>query len=93
MEGGVDRNTVGGHLGRVLVVDDDEVIRRVCGRVLGAEGWTVVVADNGRAAIGEVENAKSPFDCVLSDVNMPEIDGFGLVKALRDRDDDFRCCS
>jgi EAL domain-containing protein (putative c-di-GMP-specific phosphodiesterase class I)/CheY-like chemotaxis protein len=90
MEGGGDRNHANlGHLGRVLVVDDDDVIRRVCRRVLGAEGWTVVVADNGRAAIAELERAEVPFDCVLSDVNMPEIDGFGLVKALRERDDDL----
>ena len=77
------------HLGRVLVVDDDVAIRRVCQRVLNAEGWTVVLADNGRAAIAELEAAPTPFDCVLSDVNMPELDGFGLVRALRERDDDL----
>jgi EAL domain-containing protein (putative c-di-GMP-specific phosphodiesterase class I)/CheY-like chemotaxis protein len=77
------------HLGRVLVVDDDIAIRRVCQRVLNAEGWTVVLADNGRAAIAELEAAPLPFDCVLSDVNMPELDGFGLVRALRERDDDL----
>jgi EAL domain-containing protein (putative c-di-GMP-specific phosphodiesterase class I)/CheY-like chemotaxis protein len=77
------------HLGRVLVVDDDVAIRRVCARVLNAEGWTVVLADNGRAAIAELEAAPAPFDCVLSDVNMPELDGFGLVRALRERDDDL----
>ncbi len=84
--------SVGGgqaHLGRVLVVDDDGAIRRVCSRVLGAEGWTVVLADNGRAAITELEGAKAPFDCVLSDVNMPELDGFGLVRELRALDGDL----
>jgi EAL domain-containing protein (putative c-di-GMP-specific phosphodiesterase class I)/CheY-like chemotaxis protein len=77
------------HLGRVLVVDDDLAIRRVCARVLGAEGWMVTLADNGRAAIGELESTKVPFDCVLSDVNMPEVDGFELVRAVRTRDDDI----
>lgn len=77
------------HLGRVLVVDDDVAIRRVCARVLNAEGWTVVLADNGRAAIAELEASHMPFDCVLSDVNMPELDGFGLVRELRQRDDDL----
>ncbi len=77
------------HLGRVLVVDDDDAIRRVCARVLSSEGWTVVSADNGRAAISELEAANAPFDCVLSDVNMPELDGFGLVRELRLRDDDL----
>jgi EAL domain-containing protein (putative c-di-GMP-specific phosphodiesterase class I)/CheY-like chemotaxis protein len=77
------------HLGRVLVVDDDIAIRRVCARVLGAEGWTVALADNGRAALAEIDATKLPFDCVLSDVNMPEVDGYELVRAMRKRDDDI----
>jgi EAL domain-containing protein (putative c-di-GMP-specific phosphodiesterase class I)/CheY-like chemotaxis protein len=77
------------HLGRVLVVDDDLAIRRVCARVLGGEGWAVTLADNGRAALDELEHSKVPFDCVLSDVNMPEIDGFELVRSMRTRDDDI----
>jgi len=77
------------HLGRVLVVDDDIAIRRVCARVLSAEGWAVTLADNGRAALHELETSTVPFDCVLSDVNMPEVDGFELVRAVRKRDDDI----
>ncbi|HUS29893.1 MAG TPA: EAL domain-containing protein [Kofleriaceae bacterium] len=76
-------------LGRVLVVDDDDAIRRVCGRVLSAEGWEVVSAQNGRAAIEMLEASKLPFDCVVSDVNMPEVDGYELVQAVRKRDDDI----
>lgn len=74
------------HLGRVLVVDDDVAIRRVCARVLAAEGWNVTLAEHGRAAVEEVEKGV-PFDCVLSDVNMPELDGYGLVSALRKSDE------
>jgi EAL domain-containing protein (putative c-di-GMP-specific phosphodiesterase class I)/CheY-like chemotaxis protein len=77
------------HLGRVLVVDDDVTIRRVCTRVLESEGWNVTVAEHGRAAVEAVKDAASPFDCVLSDINMPELDGFGLVQALRSHDDDL----
>lgn len=76
------------HLGRVLVVDDDPAILRVCTRVLGSEGWEVTVAGNGRAAVEALEDASVPFDCVLSDVNMPELDGFELVQSVRSRDDD-----
>jgi len=76
-------------LGRVLVVDDDSMIRRICTRVLEGEGWNVTVAEHGRAAADAVRAAQTPFDCVLSDINMPELDGFGLVKALRAHDDDL----
>jgi EAL domain-containing protein (putative c-di-GMP-specific phosphodiesterase class I)/CheY-like chemotaxis protein len=82
----VDRRT---HLGRVLVVDDDVAIRRVCARVLIGEGWEVALAEDGRAALHELETSKLPFDCVLTDVNMPEVDGFELVRSLRTRDDDI----
>ncbi|HEY1813374.1 MAG TPA: EAL domain-containing protein [Kofleriaceae bacterium] len=77
------------HLGRVLVADDDEAIRRVCTRILSHEGWHVTTAESGRHAIAETERAAVPFDCVLSDVNMPEMDGFELVRTLREKDDDL----
>jgi EAL domain-containing protein (putative c-di-GMP-specific phosphodiesterase class I)/CheY-like chemotaxis protein len=76
------------HLGRVLVVDDDDAVRRVCERVLRSEGWSVTVADSGRSAIAALTETPCPFDCVLSDVQMPELDGFALVQAVRDHDDE-----
>jgi EAL domain-containing protein (putative c-di-GMP-specific phosphodiesterase class I) len=77
------------HLGRVLVVDDDDAVRRVCTRVLGGEGWQVTLAEHGRAAVIQLDTNKVPFDCVLSDVNMPELDGYGLAAELRKRDEDL----
>ncbi|HEX2685543.1 MAG TPA: EAL domain-containing protein [Kofleriaceae bacterium] len=77
------------HLGRVLVVDDDPTLRRVCARVLGSEGWEVVVVDGGKAAIACVHAQTTPFDCVVSDIHMPEIDGFALIAAIRCHDDDL----
>jgi EAL domain-containing protein (putative c-di-GMP-specific phosphodiesterase class I) len=77
------------HLGRVLVVDDDASIQRACSRVLGAEGWDVTIAADGLAGIAAFKGAPQPFDCVLSDVNMPGVDGFGLVAAVRELDDDL----
>jgi len=76
-------------LGRVLVVDDDAAMRRMCARVLGAEGWEVVVVDGGRAALDHVGAASAPFDCVVSDVHMPEVDGFALITEIRRHDDDL----
>jgi EAL domain-containing protein (putative c-di-GMP-specific phosphodiesterase class I)/CheY-like chemotaxis protein len=73
----------------VLVVDDDAQVRKVCERVLVAEGWTVTLADNGKTAVTEINDTRMSFDCVLSDVNMPELDGFQLVQAVRAHDDDI----
>ena len=76
------------HLGRVLVVDDDPAMRRACVRLLDNEGWTVVSAEHGRAAVEAMGERREYFDCVVSDVNMPELDGFGLIAAIRRYDDD-----
>ncbi|HSR99929.1 MAG TPA: EAL domain-containing protein [Kofleriaceae bacterium] len=77
------------YLGRVLVVDDDPSMRKICARVLGNEGWEVVVVDGGRSAIEAVRDSATPYDCVVSDVHMPEIDGFALIAAIRRHDDDL----
>ncbi|HEY4176222.1 MAG TPA: EAL domain-containing protein [Kofleriaceae bacterium] len=76
-------------LGRVLVTDDDPQMRRVCSRALSNEGWDVTLCENGKEAISAVRDASAPFDCVVSDVNMPELDGFELVQAIRAHDDDI----
>ncbi len=75
--------------GRVLVVDDDPAMRRTCARALGHDGWDVVLAESGTAAIGLVRNRAEAFDCVVSDVHMPEVDGFQLVAEIRKHDDDI----
>jgi len=77
------------HLGRVLVVDDDPPMRRAIQRQLTAEGWAVTLAENGRAGIEAMREGRGHFDCVVSDVNMPELDGFGLIAAIRRYDDDL----
>ena len=86
VEGGGEQKT---HLGRVLVVDDDPSIRRVCSRVLGGEGWSVTLAENGRVAVEVLATPNNQFDCVLTDINMPELDGFGLVAAVRRHDEEL----
>ena len=76
-------------LGRVLVVDDDAAILRTCKRVLAADGWDVTTADDVRGALEAIKASILPFDCVLSDINMPNADGYALVAAVRQHDDDI----
>jgi signal transduction histidine kinase len=65
---------------RILVVDDNADMRGYVSRVLGRH-FTVEGAPDGRAALARIE-ARAP-DLVLTDVMMPELDGFGLVRAIR----------
>ena len=75
------------HLGhtpsRVLVVDDSPVNRAVLKAMLAKSGVAeVVMAQNGREALAVLEG-NGDFDIVLSDLWMPEMDGYGLVNAIR----------
>ncbi len=66
----------------VLVVDDSASIRSLITYVLEQAGYAVVVAEDGEAAL---EYARTnAVDLVLTDVNMPKLDGIGLTKALRE---------
>jgi CheY-like chemotaxis protein len=67
---------------RVLVVDDEEPIRRYVDRVLRQGGYQTVLAENGAAAL-RLASASEPFDLLLTDLNMPEIDGEKLARQLR----------
>jgi chemosensory pili system protein ChpA (sensor histidine kinase/response regulator) len=66
--------------GTVLVVDDDPGIRRCLGEFLEAEGFKVLSASNGRAALAVLEDELPDF--LLVDVAMPVMDGEKLVEAL-----------
>ncbi|WP_437739574.1 ATP-binding protein [Sorangium sp. So ce1504] len=67
--------------GRILVADDNADMRDYVQRLLLAERWTVEAVADGQAAL-ESARAHVP-DLVLTDVMMPRLDGFGLLKALR----------
>ena len=69
---------------RILVADDNSDMRGYIVRLLEERGWNVHGVSNGRAAL-EWAIAERP-SLVLSDVMMPELDGFQLLRALRDDD-------
>ncbi len=63
---------------RLLVADDNKVNRLLLCRSLELMGHSVASADNGRAALEKLRN--EPFDLLLLDLEMPELDGFGLLE-------------
>jgi len=67
----------------ILLVDDDPAMREMVEDLLSAAGHDVTTAANGVEAIGAVDGRG--FDCILSDIQMPEMDGLSLLGALRER--------
>jgi two-component system chemotaxis response regulator CheY len=67
----------------ILVIDDDPAILATVADILRDEGYTVQTAANGAEGLAAVE--RSPPMCVLLDMRMPVLDGWGFARALRDR--------
>ena len=73
--------------GRVLVAEDGPDNQRLIARLLGRAGLEVEIAADGRRALEralEAERSGAPFDAVLMDMQMPELDGYAATRALRD---------
>ena len=66
---------------RILVVDDERSMREMLAILLKREGHDVVVAENGRTAIDQLNTR--PFDLVVSDARMPDLDGLEVLRHAR----------
>jgi len=67
---------------RVLVIDDDEDIRRLVAELLGRAGFSVEQAEDGRAGLRALHNSHP--DVVVLDVSMPGLDGWETLDRIRD---------
>ncbi|MDX5362810.1 MAG: Hpt domain-containing protein [Pseudazoarcus pumilus] len=65
----------------VMVVDDSLTVRKITGRLLEREGYRVITAKDGTDALDQLEEALP--DVILSDIEMPRMDGFEFVRNLR----------
>ena len=72
-------------MAKALVVDDSRAVRMILGRTLKELGFEVCEAANGREALEVIETEKNAVSLVLADWNMPEINGFDLLKRLRQK--------
>jgi two-component system, OmpR family, response regulator len=66
---------------RVLVVEDEDSIRDLVATALRFTGFPVSAVASGRAAIAEVRN--EPFDLLILDVNLPDVDGYEICRKIR----------
>ena len=67
--------------GLVLVVDDNEMNRDLLSRRLQRQGFTVVMAEDGKKALETIP--EQPFDLVLLDVMMPQMNGYQVLEYLK----------
>jgi CheY-like chemotaxis protein len=71
-------------MAHILVVDDSAVDRTIAGRLLERNSeWTIVYAGNGKEAVARLES--QPPDLIITDLQMPEMNGLELVETVRDK--------
>ena len=65
---------------RLLIIDDDDLLRNSLSVMLGARGFSCTLAHNALVGIDQAEAGQ--FDVALVDINMPGLNGFEVIKAL-----------
>jgi two-component system response regulator (stage 0 sporulation protein F) len=70
-----------GSLKKILVADDEAGIRALLFDVLSSEGFNVTLAKDGRESLRQMR--KGHFDLLITDINMPGLDGIQLLKAMK----------
>ena len=64
---------------RILVVEDEESVRRLVGRILSARGYQVIEAESGAGALAQLADVEGRVDLLLTDVRMPGMSGRELA--------------
>ena len=69
--------------GKVLLVEDEDMVRIVAERALARAGYEVIACANGEEGLAAITEGSTTFDLVVSDVVMPVMDGPAMVRAIR----------
>ncbi len=67
---------------RILVVDDDSIVREVLEQIITGFGMTCDLAENGKQGIEKLQS--SPYDLILTDITMPVMDGIQFLREIKD---------
>jgi DNA-binding NtrC family response regulator len=67
---------------KILVIDDEEIVRTSCNRTLTPEGYEVRLARNGVEGLKILEG--ETFDLVLTDLKMPDVDGIEVLRKIKE---------
>lgn len=71
--------------GRILLVDDEGIVRSVAQKMIERAGFNVLVAQNGWEALRLLDQYLEAIDCIILDLTMPSMDGAKTLNAIRDR--------
>jgi len=74
----------------IMVVDDEEMVRNVCSKMLERSGFTVCTADSGKKAVEIFQKNKDDISCIVLDLTMPGMDGIATLKQLKGMDPGVR---
>jgi len=67
---------------KILLVDDQDSMRSLFSQLLQARGYAVTLAEDGEDALQICSENQEPFNLILSDVNMPRLDGYEFLKKV-----------
>jgi two-component system chemotaxis response regulator CheY len=70
----------------ILVVDDSPTVLKFLSFSLKSKGYRVVAACDGMDALEKMSNLPDKVDLIVTDLNMPNLDGYGLIEAIRQND-------
>lgn len=69
----------------ILIVDDSKTVRNLVAFIMKREGYRVTLAEDGLDGLEKLYSAEQ-VDLIISDVNMPRMDGFTFIKTVREQD-------
>jgi two-component system phosphate regulon sensor histidine kinase PhoR len=67
----------------ILVIDDEQIMREGCSRILSKDGWAVICAENGNQGLGEIQARSDTIDVILLDLMMPGMSGMEVLDHVR----------
>jgi len=69
----------------ILIVDDSKTVRNLVAFIMKKEGFKVVTAEDGLDGLEKLYSAEE-INLIISDINMPRMDGFTFIKSVREQD-------
>lgn len=67
----------------ILVIDDEQIMREGCSRILSKDGWAIITAENGKQGLNEIQAHSKEIDVILLDLMMPGMSGMEVLDKVR----------